>query len=353
VYFAANPGTAPKDRIRLFRSYDRGSNFTTPVNVGADYFLDNDELDKPWLAVDNFSGSGNGNVYLVFLNNWLSSQSQQQSKGIYFYRSLDHGTNWTDRYFFPDTGTNSDAHFPFITVSPNHSVYALYYQKSSQSIQARRGAAQGTSWSSLPTIALSSSGGFGGAWFLDIRTWSAPDAPVVRNVCSLQAAASPVRAGEIYLVYPDQSAVGGDKADIFLRVLSNGAWSQAVRVNNPGNTTTNNKDQWNPVVAVKPNGTELFVGYYDRSADGNNTLVHVAGRIGTIDQNGNVTFGTRIQISASSFTLGDPLNETDYDTVAADNTGFYYSWTDDRNRMQQGGVLLNENNVRFTKISSP
>jgi hypothetical protein len=51
-----------------------------------------------------------------------------------------------------------------------------------------------------------------------------------------------------------------------------------VSANKPGDTTINESDQWNPVIAVQPNGSELFVGCYDRSADASkNTLIHPAG----------------------------------------------------------------------------
>jgi hypothetical protein len=133
------------------------------------------------------------------------------------------------------------------------------------------------------------------------------------------------------------------------------SWTAPVRVNNPGNTTTNDKDQWNPVIAVKPNGTQLFIGYYDRSADANNTLIHAVGKIGTIDGAGNVTFGPRLQVSSASFPVAEPPWKADYDTAAADDTAFYFTWSDDRNRMLSGAlqVLVNEANVRFTKIPSP
>jgi hypothetical protein len=176
---------------------------------------------------------------------------------------------------------------------------------------------------------------------------------VVRNICSLQAAANPIR-GDVYVVYPDTNFVAGDKADIFFTMLPNGgsSWTAPVRVNSAGSSTADN-DQWNPVIAVKPNGTQLFVGYYDRSADTNNTLIQAAGRIGTIDGTGNVTFGPRIQVSSAGYPVWQFDEAADYDTAAADDTAFYYTWSDDRNRMYTGSTLVNEANVRFTKIPSP
>src|SRR4029434_10783101 len=106
---------------------------------------------------------------------------------------------------------------------------------------------------------------------------------------------------------------------------------------------TNDKDQWNPVIAVKPNGTQLFIGYYDRSVDPSNTLIHAAGRIGSIDGAGAVTFGPRIQVSSVNFPMVDATTEAaDYDTAAADDGSFYYTWSDNRNRMYNNAVLINE-----------
>jgi len=37
-------------------------------------------------------------------------------------------------------------------------------------------------------------------------------------------------------------------------------------------------DQWMPVLAVKPDGTQLFMAWYDRRNDTNNSLIDVYGR---------------------------------------------------------------------------
>ena len=41
-----------------------------------------------------------------------------------------------------------------------------------------------------------------------------------------------------------------------------------------------------------------------------------------------------------------------FDTATADNSYFYYTWGDNRNRLSDFSTV-NEENVRFTKISSP
>jgi hypothetical protein len=60
-------------------------------------------------------------------------------------------------------------------------------------------------------------------------------------------------------------------------------------------------DQWMPVLAVKPDGTPLFVAWYDRRNDTNNSLIDVYARFGTIGTNGNVTLGTEFRITTTNF----------------------------------------------------
>jgi hypothetical protein len=56
-----------------------------------------------------------------------------------------------------------------------------------------------------------------------------------------------------------------------------------------------------PVMAVKPDGTKLFVAWYDRRDDTANSLIHVYGRWATINADGSVTFGTEFRITTASF----------------------------------------------------
>ena len=60
-------------------------------------------------------------------------------------------------------------------------------------------------------------------------------------------------------------------------------------------------DQWMPVLAVKPDGTQLFMGWYDRRSDTNNSLMDVYGRWAGIGTNGAVSFGNEFRISTVSF----------------------------------------------------
>ncbi|MDZ7361709.1 MAG: glycoside hydrolase [candidate division KSB1 bacterium] len=72
--------------IAVFRSDDDGATWMAPTQgvPGATGFQD-----KEWIAVDNFPGPGQGNVYLV-VRDFASTGG-----GIRFTRSLDHGATFT------------------------------------------------------------------------------------------------------------------------------------------------------------------------------------------------------------------------------------------------------------------
>jgi len=68
----------------------------------------------------------------------------------------------------------------------------------------------------------------------------------------------------------------------------------------PVNTVWTN-DQWMPVLAVKPDGTQLFMASYDRRNDQNNGLMDVFGRWETIDTNGAANLGNEFRITPFGF----------------------------------------------------
>ena len=149
-----------------------------------------------------------------------------------------------------------------------------------------------------------------------------------------------------------------------------------------------------PVVAVKPDGTKLFIAWYDRRNDANNSLIDVYGRWGTIAADGTVTFGTEFRITTTSFppvfagTLpdntiqghydpvypplgvdlhwwysewpqGDTTLETyrthvgEYNSAWAEGPYIYMTWTD--NRLTASGTLFgrNQSDIRLVRITWP
>ena len=88
------------------------------------------------------------------------------------------------------------------------------------------------------------------------------------------------------------------------------------------NGTCVTNDQWMPVLAVKPDGKQLFMAWYDRRNDTNNSLIDLYGLIGTIATNGEVAFPTNdFRITTTNFppvfagTLTSNTNQGHYDPV--------------------------------------
>ena len=152
-----------------------------------------------------------------------------------------------------------------------------------------------------------------------------------------------------------------------------------------------------PVLAVKPDGTKLFLAWYDRRNDSNNSLIDVYGRWGSIAADGTLTLGTEFRITTSSFppvfagTLQDNTIDGHYDPVyppnlvnlhwaypewpappdtsatanvykdhvgeyngvSADGQYVYMSWTD--NRLQSVGTRYgrNQSDIRLLRLAWP
>jgi len=194
------------------------------------------------------------------------------------------------------------------------------------------------------------------------------------------------------VAYADKGDNSGDKADIFLVASTNSGtnWTSPLRVN-----TVWTNDQWMPVLAVKPDGTKLFMAWYDRRGDPNNGLMAVYGRWGTIETNGSVSLQDEFRITPVSFPPvfsgtdtnnlipgkydpayppvqvnlhwwysdwpEDPTEVTDpslakhvgeYNGSSADTLNVYFTWTDNRIQLSPRFNRL-QSDIRFIKINWP
>ncbi len=157
----------------------------------------------------------------------------------------------------------------------------------------------------------------------------------------------------IYVIYADNPA-GNDRADVFLRISNdNGAtWSAPVRIND--DATAN--DQWQPTLAVTPDGAHLGIFWYDRRLDFANNLIDYFGDI--CDITGSVvSCGTDFRISDVSFlpVFGQDfvVSSTymgDWDFAQADNSFFYVGWGDNRD-VSAVDAARYQANVRFDRIA--
>ena len=300
--------------------------------------------DKQWMAVDNFAGSGNGNVYLI-------SRRFSGTPGIYMFRSTDNGST-----FVPNSGTQlwTGGQGAFVAVGPDHSVYAFRYNGTS-TIEMRKSTDQAVTFGAPVTVASGLVGGVNGDLGLTGLRQGTATYTGFRSNQFPHATINPV-SGHIYITF-DNDAAGSDKGDIFMVMSTNGGanWSSAVRVND--DATIN--DQWMPTIAVTPNGDKLGIFYYSRQEDpANNNLFRYYGRIGTIS-GGTVSFDPSFAISdvaslpefgRDAVVNGVYMGDYNHASVTASPNAFHVVWSDNRDDLP-GGAPRKDPSVYYEKIS--
>ncbi|PYI85564.1 MAG: hypothetical protein DME26_10735, partial [Verrucomicrobia bacterium] len=303
------------EQILIFRSVDNGLSFTGPVNGAPGFNTTNGDQDKEWITVDNFPGSGFGNVYMFWRN--FGSPG-----GMTFTKSTDDGLTWG-----PAGGTvlASGGQGAQVVVGPDHAVYCFWYDSSSSPdrISMRKSTDFGASFGPTVTVTTLIGTGVNGDLGLGgLRSSSFP-----------QVVVNPV-SSNLYIVYPDVTAVtGGDRGNIYFRQSTNGGtnWSASIKVNDDSTTQA----QFQPATAVRPDGAGLAVCWYDRRRDPAGALIERWGVTAAISGN-TVTFGPNFRLSPqfpAVFGVDPGINSTymgDYDMMAADTSFFYTTWGDNR-----------------------
>jgi hypothetical protein len=326
-----------RSNTNVYRSVDNGASLLNPVNGTPGLDRNVDFTDKPWIAVDNFPGPGQGNVYLAWQNESNAVVVPQPDPGhnaVLLTRSLDDGLTWG-----PDGGTQiavaeptasgvPQTHLPYVTVGPDHAVYVFWWDGTKHpSILMRKSTDQGTTFGPSVEVTKLNTHLFGGELGLtdsDGRVFRTPDMP--------QAVVNPV-TGDLYVVFHDRASGSADRGDIFLIQSTDGGstWSKPVTIND--DTTKN--DQWMAALALTPDGSHVGVFWYDRRLDPADNLIDRYGAIGIVSGHA-VTFGPNFRITDVSFppAFGQDVGEADYmgdyDQAAADNSFFYTTWGDNR-----------------------
>jgi hypothetical protein len=126
-------------------------------------------------------------------------------------------------------------------------------------------------------------------------------------------------------------------------------WSAPLRIND--DSTTN--DQWQPVITVTPDGTHLFMAWYDRRNDPNNKHIDWYGVTAGVSGS-TITWGANFAINDQWFPVSvnkDPVIAInymgDYDQATATNSYFITTWGDNRD----GNSFCNHQpDVRFSAI---
>jgi hypothetical protein len=333
IYFATL-GYSNSNVIQVFRSSDNGATWSAPVNA-APGFGSGVTLDKEWITVDNAPGAGQGTVYAVFTDfpNIFSDN------GIYLTRSTDGGNTWSTPL---SLGGSQGG---YVTVGPDHSVYVFDFSSGSPNqIQMRKSTNQGATFGAPVTVATLTTTGSNGDLGLTV---SNSNGTAIRSNAFPQAV---VTSNGIDVVFNDKGTATGDKADVFFARSTDGGttWTRT-KLNDDATTT----DQWQPALAVTPDGSHVGVFWYDRRLDPNDGNIDRYGVIGTVSGS-TVTFGPNFRITDTSFpaVVGqDPLiNSTymgDYDVAAADNSAFYLTWGDNR---LSDAAHANQPDVRFARV---
>jgi hypothetical protein len=333
--------------IQVFRSDDNGVTWSAPVNGTPG----GSSEDKEWMAVDNFVGAGNGNVYLV-------SRRFGGTTGIYLFRSTDDGAT-----FGPSGGTSivsaaaGNVQGAFVAVGPDHAVYVFWYDASTnpETLKVRKSTDQGATFGPAVTVVSGLVGGTNGDMALTgIRQGTATPAGF-RSSQFPHVAINPV-SGNIYVVYANDGDGGGpDRADVFLVQSINGGatFSAPVKINDDATTT----DQWMPTLAVTPNGFTLGIFYYSRQEDSPaNNLFKYYGRIANISGSTltfNPSFAVSDTASLPEFGRDSIVNSVymgDYNQAVATSTAFHVVWSDNRDDLS-GGAPRKDPNVYHRSIS--
>ncbi len=318
--------------LNVWRSDDDLQTWMPPVNAAPG----RGSFDLEWLTVDNFAGPGQGNVYLVV-------HAAGNPNVNYLFRSTDHGNT-----FGPSggiaiaSGVVNPVKGGWVVVGPDHDVYVFWFDGSStpQSIKVRKSIDQGQTFGPPVTITtLQTTGASGDLGLGGFRTNAFP-----------QAVVNPV-TNQLYVVYDDKGQAG-DRADVYFQESDDGGdtWGKPVRVVDD----TTGADQWQPALAVTPDGTKVGVFWYDRRLDPANFLIDRFGSIGQVTPDG-VVFGPNFRITDTSFApefghdpLAPPNYMGDYDQAVADNQNFYVTWGD--NRSPSLGHAGHNADVRFAVI---
>jgi hypothetical protein len=299
------------------------------------------------LAVDNFDGTGRGNLYVVY---------QDFEEGTRVFRSIDGGVSFSAGYqLFPLSVAN---HMPRLVVGPDHAVYAILYEDTI--LRMYKSTNLGLSFPVERTIATGlAPGGLNG--FGDLGLTGIPNggsSQSFRAPSMPHPEVNPV-TGHLYVVF-NKDGVGGDRSDIVLVQSTNGgtSWSEPVRVNSDATVT----DQWNPTIAVSRDGSRVGVFYYSRQDDPFlNNQYRMYGRIAAVS-GANLSFGPAFPVSDvaslpefgrdTAIYLGQPFPEilNDYNSAYATDDAFHVVWSDSRDDLPGGGNRKDPN-VYYEQIS--
>lgn len=333
------PGTSVRSGIFVLRSTDGGKTWSQPVAV----YLDTSGAsfnDKPWITVDTTTGTHSGTIYVAWNLDSLSDpcssagadgpKAEAQQGGIAVSRSTDGGQTFSVPIIVAPFTTAGEGLGAVPQVGPSGKVTVVYSHTSCDtgdpdSVDAVTSTDGGESWTNpLPISNVVPLPGH-----LPNGTF--------RNFTMPAFVISP-RTGTMVIAWSDMR--NGDADILSSRSINGGAtWSKPYRVNH--DQLHNGKDQFQPALAVAPDGT-ITCAWFDRRYDPANKLIDEEIAQST---DGGKTFGHNFRVTAKSWDPGidAPLPEGnpgntfigDYQGLAVDNASVHPVWNDTQDGASQ------------------
>jgi hypothetical protein len=317
--------------------------------------------------VDNFAGAGQGSVYATFRMGY--------SLNTFFCRAGPGGLDWTNTARFDFNGG-----VPL--VAPNHNVYLFLVQNSGLFFFFSVSTNRGTNFSAPVSTSLNLNNGS----FRLFRSLVTSSNDYFLAHAAPSFAVNPV-SGRLHAAYVDQPPTT-NRPNIYFHQSTNGIdWDAPIQVNvEPSGVAT---DQWQPAMTIKPDGTRLFIGWYDRRDDPtNHSLIRMYGALAALPITSTNAFVTNFSISTLAFppvfsgtntnpgaydpayppTLGEfsfdcvagwfsgvyAVFMGDYDRAFSDFNYVYYAWTDGRIQLTSpNGPTRSQADVRFVRVRWP
>lgn len=390
----ASPRNAGNYGIPLWKSTDGGVIFDTPINVMNDVL----GSDKPSVVVDDWPGAGQHDVYVT-----CTGKTNVSADSAYWFAiSRDgKGGSWTNSSMplrVVNSPNISSINDPLLLIGSDHVGHAFWFEREGFGANTTNRLKTADLKDRGMTIGLAHS-------IVQLRTTNQINGNLElrrNNIAGTNdffnawpfpvPALNNVKPGHLYVAYADTGTNSKDKANIYFTYSIDAGtnWTAPVQVN-----TVWTNDQWMPVLAVKPDGTKLFMGWYDRRTDTNNGLMEVYGRWGSIGTNGTVTLDDEFRITpvsyphvfsgsdTNNFVAGqydpvyppdfvnlhwwyrewpdDPLELTvgthknhvgEYNGVAGDAHYVYFTWTDNRVRLHQSQTRA-QSDIRVLRLPWP
>jgi cysteine-rich repeat protein len=282
----------------------------------------NDFLDKDWITCDRTTNTLYV-TYTRFVNGNVGSTTELRVELI---KSVDGGLHWSVPVVLDSTTTES-IHICYVATGTNGEVYTIWERglddiaAATTKIEFRRSLNGGASFEPKVTIRT-----------LPPSFFPAPVGFNREDTIELGTLAvdlsNGAHRGNVYAVWVEREAAGGEKRDVFMATSTNqgGSWTTPVRVNDdpPGN------DQVMPWVSVNGQGVVEPVWYDYRNWRG----MHTADLYSARSTDGGATFAANYRITTAPTSWFCPLTLTpnfgDYIGSVSQGSDFYPAWADGR-----------------------